>query len=234
MTFPQARPWGRTAGSLVFVLAALLPIGCSRQKSSQEPTAQAAPDPSEAERLKQQVAQLQAAVSQKDEALAQLHQQPTPPVVASAMPAETAPSVQGTPAPPSAPEPAAQQPIRSVTEQEVVFQLKGCTLSGSLVKCDILVTNRSGDRRLWMGRNERSRMIDDVGRVYPTTEFSLGAENDAYVRMTLPGDVPIEGHIKIDGVKPGTQRIKLLETYCSIEDSTGSRYAVIKFANIDL
>jgi hypothetical protein len=70
--------------------------------------------------------------------------------------------------------------------------------------------------------------------VYPTTEFSLGAENGSSVNMTLPGDVPIEGHIKIDGVKPGTKRIRLLETYCSIGDSTGSRYAVIKFGNIDL
>jgi len=226
MSVMQARPWGKIIRSVILVLATMLLVGCSKQKSPEAQIAQGKPSPSETDRLKQQVSQLQSALSQKDEALAKLRQQP-PPVVASPQQAAIPPAPAGI-------EPAAQQATKSVTEQEIVFQLKGCALSGSVVKCDLLFTNKAGDKGLMLTHDERSRMIDDAGRVYPATAFTLGAYVGGYVQMTLPGDVPVEGQIQVDGVKPGTKRIRLLEMACNINDSTGSRGAVIKFGNIDL
>lgn len=233
MSVTQAGSWGKIISSVILVLATMLPVGCSKQKGPEAQMAQGKSDPSETERLKHQVSRLQSTISEKDEVLAKLRQPPTP--EAGAVPAGVAPPGQAAIQPALAGiEPAAQQATKSVTEQEIVFQLKGCALSGSLVKCTLLVTNRAGDRSLWLGRDERSRMIDDAGRVYPATGFNLGADAGNGVRMTLPGDVPIEGQIQVDGVKPGTKRVRLLEMACNITDPTGSRGAVIKFSNIDL
>jgi hypothetical protein len=235
MSVMQARPWGKTISSVSLVLAIILLVGCSKQQNPETQITRGKSDPSETDRLKQQVAQLQSTISEKDEVLAKLRQRPTPVAITDAVPAGIASPGQATVQPASADiEPAVQQATKSVTEQEIVFQLKGCALSGSLMKCNLLLTNKAGDKNLWLGRDERSRMFDDAGRVYPATGFNLGADTGGSVRMTLPGDVPVEGQIQVDGVKPGTKRIRLLELACNISDSTGSRGAVIKFGNIDL
>jgi hypothetical protein len=159
-------------------------------------------------------------------------QQPT----ASAVPAvAVSPGQAAAPSAPAETGPPPQQGSRSVLDQDINFQLKGCSLSGSLVKCDLLVTNKEGDKKAGFGHSERSRIIDDAGRDYPATSFTLGADVGTYsVETTLPGDVPVAGQIQFESIKPGTKRIRLLEMAWWVSDSKGSRHTVIKFTDVDL
>ena len=214
-------------------LAVVTLLACSKQKSPDAQIVKDSSDQAEVAGLKQQLAQLQASVSKKDAELEKLQQRPAPAVVAA----------QVTPAPPeqaaaptdsSSVGPATQTATRSVIEQDIVFQLKACALSGSLVKCDLLITNKAGDRRVYLGRNDRSRFIDDSGREYPATSFALGADVGGSVATIIPGDVSMRGQIQFDGVKPGTKKIQLLEMYCEIASSSTSKNTVLKFGTIDL
>jgi hypothetical protein len=210
---------------------------CSKQQPQPQASTQVAPgktDQAEVDGLKQQVAQLQDAVSKKNMEIEKLHQQ-TAPAVNTVPAAAVSPEQATAPPAPAETGPAPQQGSRSVLDQDLNFQLKECSLSGSLVKCDLLVTNKEGDREAGFERNERSRIIDDAGRDYPGTAFTLGADVGPYsVHTTLPGDVPVVGQIQFDGVKPGTKKIRLLEMAWWVRDSKGSRSMVIKFTNIDL
>ncbi|HEY2289140.1 MAG TPA: hypothetical protein VGM86_00440 [Thermoanaerobaculia bacterium] len=225
-------------GSVTYVgsvaLAAMALLCCSKQQPQAAQVAQGKTDQAEVDGLKQQVTQLQDAVSKKNMAIEKLQQQTAPT-------ANTVPTVSVSPgqaaAPPAAAEtaPLPQHAAQFVTEQEIMFQLKGCALSGSLMKCDLLVTNKEGDKKAGFGRNERSRAIDDAGKDYPATSFTLGADVGTYsVETTLPSDVPVAGQVQFEGIKPGTKRIRLLEMAWWVSDSKGSRHTIIKFANIDL
>ncbi len=230
MGITQARTWGKTIGSVILILVTMLLAGCSKQT----PEAQSAQDNSdspEVSRLKQQVTQLQSAISEKDKELAKLRQQSAPTSTTDSGNASPG-AVEPQPASSSA-EP--QQPIHFATEQEIAFQLKDCSLSGSLVKCDLLITNKGGEKGLKIHQSDRSRFIDDAGREYPATYFTLGANVDSYsARTTLPGDVPMGGQIQFSGVKPGTKTIQLLEIACVIYGPNDSKDAIVKFSKIDL
>jgi cell division protein FtsB len=240
MSVEQKRPWVKVIGSVIrggcAVLVAMALLCCSKQKSLDAQIVKDTSDQAEVDSLKQQLAQLQATVAKKNTELEKLQQGPPPAMMTAPIPAETAsPAQVAAPSDSAGVGSAAQQVTRSVTEQDIVFQLKGCALSGSLIKCDLLITNKTGDRRLYISRGDRSRAIDDSGREYPATSFALGADvSTGSVATTLPGDVPFRGQIQFDGVKPGTQKIQLLEMYCEIGGASGSRSTVVKFGNIDL
>ena len=222
MIIRRKQAWLKRLGSMTYVgcvaLAAMALLGCSKQQPQATQVAQDKTGQAEMDGMKQQVAQLQDAVSKKNMEIEKLQQQTAP--AANAMPAMAVSHGQ-TAAPSAPPEtgPPPQQGSRSVLDQDLNFLLKGCSLSGSLVKCDLLVTNKEGDREAGFGSNERSRIIDDTGRDYPATSFTLGASVNNYsVQTTLPGDVPVVGQVQFDGVKPGTKRIRLLEMAWWVSD----------------
>ncbi len=239
MSIEPMRPWAKTLSPVIRVGSVFLTVTllfcCSKQKGPDTQIVRDNSDQAEVEGLKQQVAQLQATVSKKNEALEKLQQRPTPAVVSSQVPPTTDSPTQ-TPAPPNSGSAGAvaQLATRSVIEQEIVFQLKACSLSGSLMKCDLLVTNKGGDRRVYFTRSDRSRFIDDSGREYPATSFALGAGVGGSVATIVPGDVSIGAQVQFDGVKPGTKKIQLLEMYCEISGSNGSKSTVLKFGAIEL
>lgn len=231
---------GKLLGSVARIgcaaLTAMALLCCSKQQPQAAQVAQDKTDQAEADSLKQQVAQLQDAVSKKNMEIEKLQQQKAPNVMPNAVPAVAVSPGQAMASPAAAETgPLSQQVSRSVVDQDLNFLLKGCSLSGSLMKCDLLITNKEGDRRAGFGSNERSRIIDDAGRDYPATSFTLGAAVNTYsVETTLPGDVPVVGQVQFDGVKPGTKKIRLLEMAWWVSDSKGTRNTVVKFSNVDL
>jgi hypothetical protein len=239
MRIEQKQAWVRFISPLIrggfVVLAVMVPLSCSKQKS---PDTQAVTsDQAEVADLKQQLAQLQANISKKNTELETIHQRTAP----AAPPPPSEPGVNAAPVQPIAPPgpvnsgSSAQQAARSVIEQDIVFQLTGCLLSGSLMKCDLLLTNKTGDRVVTFYHSDRSRVIDDSGREFPATSFALGAYVGVNsVATTLPGNIPIRGQVQIDGITPGTKKIQLLELYCGIGGSNGVRETVVKFDRIDL
>jgi len=238
MIIRRKQSWMKLLGSVTYVgcvaLAAMALLCCSKQQPQATQVAQGKTDQAEIDGLKQQVAQLQDAVSKKNMEIEKLQQQTAP--TANTVPAvSVSPGQAAAPSAPAETGPLPQQGSRSVLDQDLNFQLKGCSLSGSLVKCELLITNKEGDREAGFGSSERSRIIDDAGRDYPATSFTLGASVSTYsVRTTLPGEVPVVGQVQFDSVKPGTKKIRLLEMAWWVSDSKGSRNMVIKFSNIDL
>jgi hypothetical protein len=239
MIIRRKQSWVKRLGSVVRIgcaaLMAMALLCCAKQKAQDTQIVKDKTDQAEADSLKQQVAQLQDAVSKKNMEIEKL-QQKAPTVMPNAVPAVAVSTGQVTaPSPAAETGPLASQVSRSVVDQDLNFQLKGCSLSGSLVKCDLLITNREGDRQAGFGSGERSRIIDDAGRDYPATSFTLGASVGNYsVQTTLPGDVPVVGQVQFDGVKPGTKKIRLLEMAWWVSDSKGTRNTIVKFSNIDL
>jgi len=239
MRVEHEQAWVRIISSVIrggcTFLAVMTLLACSKQKSPDAQIVKDTSDQAEVAGLKQQLAQLQATVSKKDAELEKLQQRPTPPTVTAAqVPLSTAPPAQATAPSDASAGPAARPVTRSVIEQDIVFQLKSCALSGSLLKCDLLVTNKAGDRRVSLGHSDRSRFIDDSGREYPATSFALGADFGYSVATIIPGDVSIRAQVQFDGVKPGTKKLQLLEMYCNISGSNGSKDTVLKFGAIDL
>jgi hypothetical protein len=120
--------------------------------------------------------------------------------------------------------------MRSVTEQGCLFQLKGCSLSGSSAKCEFLITNKEKERdRPFELKRDLTRIIDDGGREYFGSYFALGAHGAPYdVQNILPADVPMGGHVQFEGIKPGTRKLQLIEISCEVFDPGGWHTALIK------
>ncbi len=230
MSDGQERPWVRIVGSIILggcgVFAAMVPLYCSKKESLEKQVVQTQTDQTQIEGLRHQIVQLQATIAEKDTEIAKLKERPIP-TVPNPCPATT---TEG-----SDKESSAAFATRSVTDHDFVFQLKGCSLSGSVIKCELLITNKESDRKLIIEPSDRSRIIDDAGREYRATFFSLGANSSrGGVLSHLPGGVPIGGQIHYEGVKPGVKRLQLLEIPCIIDDASGRSGAIIQFSHIDL
>jgi len=238
----QERPWVRIAGSIILggcgVLAAMVPLYCSKQKSLETQVVKTQADQTQIDALQREIAQLQAAVSEKDAEIAKLKERPTPAANAGGSAGGIQHAALETPQlGPKEEAPAATRPIRSFTERGVVIQLKSCALSGSAVKCDLLFVSKELDRNVALKTGNLSRAIDESGRECFATFLALGAHNNgpfSSVESQLPADVPIGGQIQFDGVKPTTKKLQLLEIVLAVGDSSGWHDTVVKFANVEL
>ncbi len=132
--------------------------------------------------------------------------------------------------------PIAPPPLpQAVIERDCIFQLKGCTLFGSTLKCDILITDKGVDRTLIFGKNDRTRIIDDSGREYRGISFSIGSHsNDYAARGSLTTDVPIRGQLQFGGLSAAVRKLSLLEFHYTMDYNHGIYSGVIRFTNIAL
>ncbi|HKH45271.1 MAG TPA: hypothetical protein VKM72_11450 [Thermoanaerobaculia bacterium] len=122
-----------------------------------------------------------------------------------------------------APTPASSA-LHEVTTQDFRFELRGCTLSGSNLNCELLVTNLAGDRELQI---DSGRIIDADGNEYPVRRFSLGSERRVfYVRSTLPAGTPVRAAFEFESVRPDTKLLKVLELKGYTRGAARSQVAV--------
>jgi TolB-like protein len=125
-------------------------------------------------------------------------------------------SVDGGQPPAPRPEPA-PRPKPALQQQRVgnlLFELKGCSLSGKLVQCEFLVTNSGEDVNASLYASE-SRLFDGEGNEYHAEEAILGGSKSAFGRLPagtrLVSDTPVKAKLSFDGIPPETQRATLLE-----------------------
>ena len=125
-------------------------------------------------------------------------------------------SVDGGQAPVPRPEPT-PRPKPALQQQRVgnlLFELKGCSLSGKLVKCDFLVTNNGEDVDVLLYPGA-SRLFDSEGNEYHAEEAILGGSKSAFGRepaeTRLASDTPVKARLSFDGISPESQRATLLE-----------------------
>jgi TolB-like protein len=132
------------------------------------------------------------------------------------------------PAPASQPKPALQQQRAG----NLLFELKGCSLAGKLVKCEFLVTNSGEDVDVAI-RVRGSRLFDGEGNEYHARDAVLGSdkcnESCLSVRTRLASGIPVRASLSFDGIPPDTQRATLLE----LQGAQRQEYAV-QFRNVPL
>jgi TolB-like protein len=135
------------------------------------------------------------------------------------------------PEPRSEPAPRPKKVLQQQRAGNLLFELKGCSLSGKLVKCEFLVTN-SGEDVDGTLFSTASRLFDGEGNEYHAEEAMLGsAKSDySYSNATrLASGIPVRAQLSFDGIPPETERATLVE----LRGFQGSRFTV-QFRNVPL
>jgi hypothetical protein len=152
---------------------------------------------------------------------------------------------EGSRAPAPRSEPSAGAAPKGIPPQRVenfVFDLKRCTLSGTSIDCDSLITNQGNDRALAYDARS-SRLIDEEGGEYHATSVTLGGgafgsvdgfsrerraqrDDSSRTRTTLPSGVPVKARLTFEGIPPETKRAALVE----LRD----RDVIVQFRNVSL
>lgn len=117
----------------------------------------------------------------------------------------------------------------------LLFELKGCNLSGTSVRCEFLVINKSEDINVIIYAGS-SRLFDAEGNEYHAREATLGNsksnigvlwEEPASTRLT--SGIPVKARLSFYNIPPETQRATLVE----LRGSQGTDY-VVQFRNVPL
>lgn len=109
--------------------------------------------------------------------------------------------------PATRPNPALQQERAG----NLLFELKGCNLSGKLVECKFLVTNNGEDDNTSLSARG-SRLFDGEGNEYHAIQVILGSDSGNYSAATrLATGIPVRAQLSFDGIPPETQHATLLE-----------------------
>lgn len=145
------------------------------------------------------------------------------------------------------------QPAQSSTQQQkeaagFLFQLKTCTLSGTTVTCDLLVTNKGEERWLtFFAGNSRwdtptpTRLVTEDGSEFFAEIVNLGAEGGRDASAMLSPEVPMRLHYRFQGASSEAQKAALLQISGSVKNG-GKGYGVrskgdylsIQFRNVPL
>ncbi|HVT18558.1 MAG TPA: FlgO family outer membrane protein [Thermoanaerobaculia bacterium] len=102
------------------------------------------------------------------------------------------------------------------------FDLKSCTLGGATLTCNFLITNQGEDRELQIvsspqyrtGVGGSTRLIDDSGDQYQSTEATLANTRGTWVISRLASGIPVRAQLQFEGVKPELKEAKLIELAC--------------------
>ena len=132
-------------------------------------------------------------------------------------------------APPSKPAPQSKPVMQQQHAGNLLFELKGCSLTGKLVKCELLVTNSGEDVDASVFAVS-VRLFDDEGNEYQAQEVLLGGSKGSgrfeAARTRLASGIPVRARLTFDGISPETQRATLLELH--------TNQSTIQFRNVPL
>ncbi len=118
-------------------------------------------------------------------------------------------------------------------EQDFVFELLECKISGQKVTCSLLVTNKGQERvlRLGYGSNPGSKIFDNYGNQYPLSEIQLANKTDRRdVKILLISGIPTKSSLSFEGVSSQATMIALLE----IEANSSDKDFFVKLRNIPI
>lgn len=186
---------------------------------------------------------------------------------------EPSPSVQTDPPPKAAPveqpetaaadrstssftiEPPSQNPAREQTRpaapeilrqraSDHVFELKQCSLSGTSLECEVLITNEGEDRTLRLFP-ANARLVDEGGTEYSCIHLTLGGGGSHVPTMTfgdnkppagaqLTTGVPVKAVLTFEGIPSGTKRAALIEIQETAGGFYGGRGLKAQFRNVPL
>jgi hypothetical protein len=126
------------------------------------------------------------------------------------------------PAPTAPVTPTTPKPSRAATyiakNQDFVFEVKECKLSGDEVQCIFFVTSKERDREVNIYGsaqgyvNPPSRMFDNLGNGYSANKIRVAnVEGRSSADITLISEVPTKGILTFSGVSPEATSVSALE-----------------------
>jgi TolB-like protein len=137
------------------------------------------------------------------------------------------------PAPRPEPAPRPKPGLQQQRVGNLLFELKGCSLAGKLVQCELLVTNSGEDVDAFIFA-VNVRLFNDEGNEYQAQEVFLGGSKGSgrfeAARTRLASGIPVRARLSFDGISPETQRATLVELQ---GDAQGRGY-VVQFRNVPL
>jgi len=98
----------------------------------------------------------------------------------------------------------------------VMVELEGCNKSGAAIVCKLFVTSSNDDKTLNVVANNSnagapSRMIDESGEEFLSTQVSIGAKSGGYIRHTFVSGIPTKMLLRFEKTSASTSALKLLE-----------------------
>jgi len=138
----------------------------------------------------------------------------------------------------------------SVEENDLLFVLRVCRRSGSVLSCAGSITNKAGERRQASLSSDYTQVVDDLGNSYKVRRVGFGNADQSQEQVTigrgaalgaaigaqrrqeeqeLEPDLPINFFLSIDGVKPAASRINIVLAY-----SVGLGFAKVTLRNVPI
>ncbi len=217
------RPWVRIVASAIggasAVLAALLPLYCSKQNSLD----------SEIVGLRGEIRQLQATLTEKEAIIAS--QRSAPQHANKVTPATdfTQPALpEATQPPPAQHERNVASSQRTFRALDIIFELKSCQVAESALHCDLLITNKGVDRSFEL---RASRLVDDSGVEYSTSKLTIGSRGSG---LNLPNEVPMKARVEFENVPVQLKKIRFLQVSCGAMGQMLWDFFNARFDNIDV
>jgi TolB-like protein len=156
-------------------------------------------------------------------------------IMGSPLPASSS-GMQGQPSGPAKGSLGKQDPAKVGQQQQAngfLFELKKCTLSGSSVECDLLITNNKDDRDLVIYSETNgalSRLIDPNGNEYlAANDVLLGSSRSSRPQSTLASGIPTRAKIAFENIAPDIEVARLVEIICWSES-----HFRVQFRNVPL
>jgi hypothetical protein len=139
--------------------------------------------------------------------------------------------------------PAAPEILRQRVSDHI-FELKQCSLSGTSLECEVLITNQGEDRTLRLSPAS-ARLVDEGGTEYSCVSLTLGGGGSHVPTMTfgdnkppagaqLTTGIPVKAVLTFEGIPSGTKRAALIEIQEPIGGFYGGRGLKAQFRNVPL
>jgi hypothetical protein len=94
-----------------------------------------------------------------------------------------------------------------------VFLLKGCTKVDTLVKCNLLITNRGAERNITINASRLSTIVDSVGKSYPGSTVDIGGQSSGQVGTTISPGIDYVAVISFENVPERMIQAPLVNFY---------------------
>ena len=101
---------------------------------------------------------------------------------------------------------------QQVEVKKFLFQLHKCRLTGQTVTCDFVVISKGQDRELTILANAGSRIFDDMGNEFKSSNVIMGNASDSdWVTNRLVSNIPVKGRLVFENVLSQPKVLSVLE-----------------------
>jgi TolB-like protein len=108
------------------------------------------------------------------------------------------------------------KPLQTVESRGFKFQLISCELSNKIIKCSLVITNLSEDKKLEIYGSRNSKLFDFEGNEYGARRVQVAnsQQDNGGLNKRLISGIPTKSSISFGGIPSKIKGIALLEVYC--------------------